>query len=165
MPNSDAKVFEVKIKIFGKDKELKPSMTTSNAIEAGTFADTMMVATDAVFENDSMKFVYVGKENPVRKVVWLGDENENNILIKKGLKEGDVVWLTEPENAAELKLVGSEIYDEIQKEKNIARVEAEKEREELLKKKPEPMPVIGPNPIIPVVRQAARSRQIIRRSR
>lgn len=153
MPNSDAKVFEVKIKIFGKDKELKPSMTTSNAIEAGTFADTIMVATDAVFENDSMKFVYVGKENPVKQIVWLADENENNVLVRKGLKEGEVVWLTEPENAADMKLAGTEIYEEIQKEKDNAKVQAEKEREEMLKKKPEPMPVAGSNPMMPRVNQ------------
>lgn len=148
MPNSDAKVFEVKIKIFGKDKDLKPAMTTSNAIEAGTFADTLMVATDAVFENDSMKFVYVGTEHPVKQVVWLGDENENNVVVKKGLKEGDVVWLTEPENAADLKLVGSEIFEEIKKEKENTRLQAEKEREEMLKKKPEPMPVPGQAPMM-----------------
>jgi len=153
MPNSDAKVFEVKIKIFGKDKDLKPAMTTSNAIEAGTFADTLMVATDAVFENDSMKFVYVGTEHPVKQVVWLGDENENNVLVKKGLKEGDVVWLTEPENAAELKLVGSEIFEEIKKEKENTRLQAEKEREEMLKKKPEPMPVPGQVPMMSKVIQ------------
>lgn len=153
MPNSDAKVFEVKIKIFGKDKDLKPAMTTSNAIEAGTFTDTLMVATDAVFENDSMKFVYVGTEHPVKQVVWLGDENENNVLVKKGLKEGDVVWLTEPENAADLKLVGSEIFEEIKKEKENARLQAEKEREEMLKKKPESMPVTGQAPMMSKVIQ------------
>lgn len=153
MPNSDAKVFEVKIKIFGKDKDLKPAMTTSNAIEAGTFTDTLMVATDAVFENDSMKFVYVGTEHPVKQVVWLGDENENNVLVKKGLKEEDVVWLTEPENAADLKLVGSEIFEEIKKEKEIARLQAEKEREEMLKKKLEPMPVPGQAPMMSKVIQ------------
>ncbi len=149
MPNSDAKVFEVKIKIFEKDKELKPAMTTSNAIEAGTFADTLMIATDAVFENDSMKFVYVGKENPVKQVVWLGDENENNVLIRKGLKEGDVIWLTEPGNASELKLEGIEIYQEIMKEKENAKILAEKEREKLLKKQPEPMPGRGPGMMMP----------------
>jgi HlyD family secretion protein len=149
MPNSDAKVFEVKIKIFEKDKELKPAMTTSNAIEAGTFADTLIVATDAIFENDSMKFVYLGKEKPVKQVVWLGDENENNVLVKKGLKAGEVVWLTEPANAAELELKGVEIYAEIKKEKENAKILAEKEREELLKKQPEPMPVTGPGLIIP----------------
>ncbi len=144
MPNSDAKVFEVKIKIFEKDRELKPAMTTSNAIEAGIFTDTLMVATDAIFENDSMKFVYVGKEKPVKQIVWLGDENENNVLVKKGLKKGDVVWLTEPANAAELKLTGLEIYAEIKKEKENAKILADKEREELLRKQPVPVPPSAP---------------------
>jgi HlyD family secretion protein len=153
MPNSDAKVFEVKIKIFEKDKELKPAMTTSNAIEAGTFADTIMVASDAVFENDSMKFVYVGKDHTVKQVVWLGDENENNVLIKKGLKAGDVVWLTEPANASELKLEGAEIYQEIMKERENAKILAEKEREEMLKKQPDPVTVGGPGILMPGVIQ------------
>lgn len=154
MPNSDAKVFEVKIKIFGKDVQLKPSMTTSNAIEAGTFDDAVMVITDAVFENDSMKYVYLGKDHPVKQIVWLGDENENNVIVKKGLKEGDVVWLTEPENAADLKLSGLEIYAEMLKEKEDARVQSEKEREELLKKKPEMPPIPMPNQMMQRVNQA-----------
>lgn len=141
MPNSDAKVFEVKIKIFGADKDLKPAMTTSNAIEAGTFSDTLMVASDAVFENDSLRFVYVGKDNPVKQIVWLGDENENHVLIKKGLNEGDVIWLTEPKNAVELKYKGIEIYAEMKKEKEDARIQADKERDELMKKQPEPQPL------------------------
>lgn len=137
MPNSDAKVFEVKIKIFGEDKELKPAMTTANAIDAGLFKDTIMVATDAVFENDSLKFVYLGKDNPVKQIVWVGDENENYVLIKKGVKENDEVWLSEPADAADLKFKGQEIYTEIQKDKENARIKAEKEREEMLKNKAE----------------------------
>jgi len=154
MPNSDAKVFEVKIKIFGKDKDLKPAMTTSNAIEAGTFADTLMVVTDAVFENDSMKYVFLGKEHPVKKIVWLGDENENNVIVRKGLKEGDFVWLTEPENAEDIKFEGMEIYAEMQKEKEDNRIKAEKEREEMLKKQPEPVPAGMPNQVMQRVNQS-----------
>ena len=147
MPNSDAKVFEVKIKIFGKDNDLKPAMTTSNAIEAGLFTDTLMVATDAVFENDSLKFVYLGKENPVKQIVWLGDENENYVLIKKGLKENDEVWLSEPADADELKFEGLDIYAEILTEKENSIIQAEKERQEMLKKKTLPTPPSGGNPM------------------
>jgi len=154
MPNSDAKVFEVKIKIFGKDKDLKPAMTTSNAIEAGTFADTLMVVTDAVFENDSMKYVFLGKEHPVKKIVWLGDENENNVIVRKGLKEGDFVWLTEPENAEDIKFEGMEIYAEMQKEKEEIQIKAEKEREEMLKKQPEAVPAGMPNQVMQRVNQS-----------
>jgi len=147
MPNSDAKVFEVKIKIYGKDKDLKPAMTTSNAIEAGIFADTIMVASDAIFENDSLRYVYLGEKNPVKQIVWLGDENENYVLVKKGLKEGDVVWLSEPANVEDMKLVGSEIFEEIKKEKENAKIQAEKEREEILRKKAEQVPVAGVGPM------------------
>jgi HlyD family secretion protein len=153
MPNSDAKVFEVKIKIFGIDKDLKPAMTTSNAIEAGTFTDTLMVASDAVFENDSLKFVYLGDKKPVKQIVWLGDENENYVLIKKGLKKGDVVWLTEPDNANEMNIQGQEIYAEMKKEKENAKIQAEKEREEMLKKQPAPQPFPASGPMPPKAAQ------------
>lgn len=149
MPNSDAKVFEVKIKIFGKDKDLKPAMTTSNAIQANTFADTLMIASDAVFENDSLKFVYLGKDKQVKQIVWLGDENENFVLVKKGLKENDVVWLAEPENSNELEFQGVDIYEEMQKEKQNAKIQAEKEREEEQKKQPVPQILPGSNPMPP----------------
>jgi hypothetical protein len=62
-------------------------------------------------------------------VVWLGDENENHVLIRKGLKAGDVVWLTEPADAADLKFKGLEIYDEIKKEKEKQKEEAKKQAE------------------------------------
>lgn len=143
MPNSDAKVFEVRIKIFGKDKDLKPAMTTSNTIEAGTFNDTLMVASDAVFENDSMKYVFVGRDNPVKQVVWLGDENENYVLIKKGLKEGDEVWLNEPANPDEKKIQGLDIYKEMKQEKEKAKAEAEKERAQMDRKEAMPASQTG----------------------
>lgn len=149
MPNSDAKVFEVKIKIFGEDKDLKPAMTTSNAIEAGTFTDTLMVASDAIFENDSVKYVYLGMENPVKQIVWLGDENENYVLVRKGLKAGDVVWLTEPEGASELVLNGRDVYEEIIKEKEEAKQRAEKEREEMKAKQMQAQPTPNSVPATP----------------
>ena len=140
MPNSDAKVFEVKIKIFGIDKDLKPAMTTSNGIQAGTFIDTIMIASDAVFENDSLKYVYIGLKKPVKQIVWLGDENENHVLIKKGLKAGDVVWMTEPKNAAELNYKGIEIYKEMKIEKENAKILVDKERDELIRNQPVVIP-------------------------
>lgn len=148
MPNSDAKVFEVKIKIFGKDKDLKPAMTTSNAIEAGIYKDTLMIASDAIFENDSLKFVYLGKDDPVKQIVWLGDENENYVLIKKGLKENDVVWLSEPKNPDELEFKGLEIYAEIKKEKEEAQKKSETEREKMAKKESEIPTGVVQNPAI-----------------
>ncbi|MBC8005107.1 MAG: hypothetical protein H7X84_06510, partial [Verrucomicrobia bacterium] len=102
-----------------------------------------------VFENDSLRFVYVGKDNPVKQIVWLGDENENHVLIKKGLNEGDVIWLTEPKNAVELKYKGIEIYAEMKKEKEDAKIQADKERDELMKKQPESQPLAASG-VVPI---------------
>jgi RND family efflux transporter MFP subunit len=117
MPNSDARVFEVKIRIFGKDGDLKPAMTTSNVIFTNTYRDTLFIPADAVFKNDSLQYVYLQRNGLVKQVIKTGDANENYIIVAKGLKAGDQVCLTEPEDAQELPYQGLEIYDEIRKEK------------------------------------------------
>ncbi len=117
MPNSDAKVFEVKIKIFGADKDLKPAMTTNNIIYAGTYPDTLFIPSDAVFENDSLQYVYLSKDGLYRQVVRLGEENENFVIAKEGLHDGDLLYLNEPEDASDLPWRGLDIYRKIKKEK------------------------------------------------
>ena len=76
--------------------DLKPSMTTSNIIQTATFEDTLYIPSEAVFENDSMQFVYVENSKIVKQVVDLGDQNDNYVLVNKGLKEGDILLMTEP---------------------------------------------------------------------
>ncbi|RKD91682.1 efflux RND transporter periplasmic adaptor subunit [Mangrovibacterium diazotrophicum] len=127
MPNSDAKVFEVKIKVFGVDKDLKPAMTTSNIVYTNLYTDTLYIPIDAVFENDSMQYVYVDRGNISRQVVRLGESNENYVLISEGLKEGDVICLNEPETGSELPLKGTEIYQAMVQEKEEQRKQAEEE--------------------------------------
>lgn len=113
MPKSDAKVFEVKIKVFGKIDDLKPAMTTSNTIQTANLEDTLFLPAEAVFQNDSMQFVYLKRDGILKQVVDLGDQNENYILIREGLKEGDQVLLTEPENVEEMSIQGMDIYAKI----------------------------------------------------
>ncbi len=129
MPNSDAKVFEVKIKIFDKDSDLKPAMTTSNVIFGGTYNDTLFIPSDAVFRDDSLQFVYVKKRGIKKQIVSLGDQNENFILVKEGLNEGDDICLVEPPNASELKFEGLDIYNKIKKQEEEEKKIAEKERQ------------------------------------
>jgi multidrug efflux pump subunit AcrA (membrane-fusion protein) len=140
MPRSDAKVFEVKIRVFGFDPELKPAMTTSNAITTGIYNDQLIIPSEVVYTNDSVKYVYLKKKEIVRQIVDLGSENENSVIVNKGLAEGDEVAYNEPENPEELKTVGWEIYEE-QK----ARAEDEKKKQlEAQKKEPaevKPAPV------------------------
>ena len=112
MPKSDSKVFEVNIRIFGSDPDLKPAMTTGNVIQTGTYSDKIYIPSEAVFETDSTKFVYVKKKNIVRQIVDLGDENEDYVIVNKGVVEGDILLLSEPEKLDEIETVGWEIYQE-----------------------------------------------------
>ena len=131
MPKSDAKVFEVKIRVFGEVNDLKPAMTTSNIIQTGIFEDTLFIPSDAVFENDSMQYVFLDKKNKiVKQVVDLGDQNENFVLVNKGLNEGDKLLLTIPDNEEELAIEGMDLYQEIKLRKEKAEEEARKAIEE-----------------------------------
>ncbi|NOY95404.1 MAG: HlyD family efflux transporter periplasmic adaptor subunit [Chlorobi bacterium] len=134
LPKSDAKVFEVKVKIFGYVNNLKPAMTTSNIIQTGLFPDTLFIPTDAVFENDSMQYVFLDNGSIVKQVVDLGDENENYIMVRKGLQEGDVILLTKPGAPDDLPIKGMDVYREIKKRKGIEEKEAQKAIEEDKKK-------------------------------
>lgn len=130
MPKSDAKVFEVKIRLFGDVSDLKPAMTTSNTIYTATYKDTTFIPAEAVFQNDSLQYVYLKKGKKVKQVVDLGDQNENMILVKAGLKEGDEILLTEPENAEDLPFSGLDIYATIKERKAKEEAEAQKRIEE-----------------------------------
>lgn len=134
MPKGDAKVFEVKIRIFGDVSDLKPAMTTSNIIETASYQDTLFIPAEAIFENDSLQYVYLRDNKTVKQVVDLGDQNENLILVRKGLKEGDEILLTVPENADELPLEGLDIWKEIKERKALEEAEALKKAEEDKKK-------------------------------
>jgi len=112
MPKSDSKVFQVNIRISGSDPDLKPAMTTGNVIQTGAYIDKLYVSTEAVFETDSTKFVYVKKKDVVRQIVDLGEENEDYIIVNKGIKDGDVLLLNEPEKLDDIETIGWEIYDE-----------------------------------------------------
>ena len=77
----------------------------------------------------------------MKQVVDLGDQNENHILVVKGVGEGDVVLLTEPANAEDLDYTGMEIYEEIklrkakEAEEEKKAIEEEKQKEFKLQKK------------------------------
>ena len=72
-------------------------MTTGNVIQTGSYTDKLFVPSEAVFETDSTKFVYVKSDKIVKHLVDLGDENEDHVIVNKGISEGDVLLLSEPE--------------------------------------------------------------------
>lgn len=97
-PNSDAKVFEVVVRVNEKDGELRPSMTTSNIIVTKQLDDVVYVPLECLHvRNDSINFVI--KKNGTLQEVKIGDTNSNEAQIELGLADGDILYLSKPDFA------------------------------------------------------------------
>ncbi|NOY05966.1 MAG: efflux RND transporter periplasmic adaptor subunit [Chlorobi bacterium] len=100
---SNIKVFECVIDVDKTDEILKPGITTTNKIIVSTFEDVLSLPIDAVFEKEGRTFVYKregGSFVPVE--ITTGAQNENFVIVEKGLKEGDVVSLVDPEQGTDI---------------------------------------------------------------
>ncbi len=132
LPNSDAKVFEVLIKILASDTILRPNMTTSNVITVSELKQVLQVPLEAIRTNDSLS--YVVKESgfsKVKQVIKAGVSNDNRIQILDGLEEGDLVYLSDIENENDLSYAGLELYEKMKQEAEEQRLkEAEQKRME-----------------------------------
>lgn len=115
LPEKNTKVFEVQIKLEGTDSKLKPSMTTSNQIFAAAFDDVVYVPLEAVFSNDTLNWVYLSDEKQ-KRIIKLGEENENYVVIEKGLEKDDELLLNPGTDEQEWKWTGLDIYEEIKEE-------------------------------------------------
>lgn len=105
LPNTDAKVFEVLIKVDGSDPILRPSMTTGNKIVTKSIAEVAYIPLECVQTGaDSIPFVYT--KSGEKQIVVLGESNENFVIIEQGLNTGDVVFLSTPEEPEKFRLAG-----------------------------------------------------------
>ncbi len=104
-PNSDAKVFEVKVTVLETDTTLRPGMTTGNSIEVQRIPDVLSVPLEAVNSGDSMSFVYLASGGrPVKQEVVTGAMNDGSVVILHGLNVDDRVLLSPPPNPETLDL-------------------------------------------------------------
>lgn len=103
MRNSNAKVFEVKVKVNEFDSILRPAMTTKNVINTSVIPKVLFLPIESVHTADSISFVFL-VDKPVRKQIKTGQTNENQIIITAGLKKDDEVYLSPPENSAAWRL-------------------------------------------------------------
>ncbi len=138
MPKSDAKVFEVKIRVNGSDPDLKPAMTTSNIIQANYLEDALFVPIEAVFKNDSLSYVYPLGGERIKQIVETGEANENYVVIYQGVEEGQELALLEPEDAQERELTGFDIYVETKRKEAEKKAKEEEERAKREKEKEKP---------------------------
>lgn len=123
LPNADAKVFEVTIKVNEYDPILRPAMTTGNLIEIANYKDKLYLPLEAVHgAADSTTFVYTTKGK--KKIVMVGPKNDTHIIIEKGLEEGEEVYLSIPDGADKFEVENSELIPQIKE-----RIKKEKEDE------------------------------------
>jgi len=123
LPNTDAKVFEVVIKVNEYDPILRPSMTTSNQIITNVYDTVKFVPLESVHAEDSMSFVYTKKGK--KQIIVTGEMNENNIIVEKGLDVDEEIYLSIPDEHESFRRIGEELIPII-KEKERLKKEAEK---------------------------------------
>jgi HlyD family secretion protein len=132
LPNADAKVFEVLIKVDGTDPILRPSMTTGNKIITKTISDVTYIPLESVQAGtDSIPFVYLKNGN--KQVVVLGESNENNVIIEQGLEPGTQLYLSTPEKPENFKLVGENLIPVIREKARLKKEEEKRLKEEAAK--------------------------------
>ncbi|MEN8124750.1 MAG: HlyD family secretion protein [Bacteroidota bacterium] len=95
---SDIKLFQILIELTKTNDNIRPGMTTSNRILTSSKDTVLTVPLEAVFSKDSINFAYVKSGFSIeKKQIELGESNNDVVIIKQGLKEKNMVFLTEPE--------------------------------------------------------------------
>jgi multidrug efflux pump subunit AcrA (membrane-fusion protein) len=105
-PNSDSKVFEVRIKVNESDTTLRPAMTTANEILVAKLDSVLSIPLECVHTEGSTTFVY--KKNGgsiVKQEVKLGLLNDNAAVVERGIGGDDDLLLTTPPEAEKLPAV------------------------------------------------------------
>lgn len=103
-PNSDAKVFEVTIEINKTDPILKPAMTTGNKIIVETLENVLTIPLECL-HNLADTLTYVFKKNGlgfVKQEIKVGQANENETVILRGLNEGEMIYLSVPDEDSKI---------------------------------------------------------------
>ena len=95
--NPDMKVYETSITIEGEHDWIKPGMSAQAEILVKELPDVVYVPIQAVSPSDGEKVCFVaGFGGVTRRVVEVGEFNNEFIEIKSGLKEGEQVLLRAP---------------------------------------------------------------------
>ncbi|MEO9513581.1 MAG: RND transporter [Flavobacteriaceae bacterium] len=99
---SDINLFQVLVKLNQTNDNIRPGMTTSNHILIQEHKGVLMIPLEAVFSKDSISFVYTKSGFSVeKKEVELGDSNVDEVIIKRGVEQDEIVFLSQPEGLEE----------------------------------------------------------------
>jgi len=102
-PNSDSKVFEVRIQVNEADSTLRPAMTTSNTIIVANVDSALFIPLECLHTQDSLSFVYLRNGGDwVKQQVNVALMNEDDAIISDGIKLTDELMLSVPADSDEL---------------------------------------------------------------
>ncbi|MCX6143085.1 MAG: HlyD family efflux transporter periplasmic adaptor subunit [Ignavibacteriales bacterium] len=105
-PNSDSKVFEVRVKVLEVDTTLRPSMTTANEILVAKLDDALFIPLECVHTEATTTFVFKKDGGSVvKQEVKLGQMNESAAVILAGITQKDQLYLSSPAEADKMTIV------------------------------------------------------------
>ncbi len=95
------KTFPARATINKLDERLRPGMSASTEIIIEREANTLMIPSRASFAKDGKPAVFVqaGKGFAIR-AIEVGKQNDDDVIVTGGLKEGEVVTLENPADSA-----------------------------------------------------------------
>ncbi len=94
---SQAKVFDVTVRIDGEDPMLRPGMSATARIIIDKMENKLWVPIEAVFDLGGTMVVYAGDGGGFKeRKVELGARNDNFVVIESGLNAGERVALVDP---------------------------------------------------------------------
>ncbi|MEX2154903.1 MAG: efflux RND transporter periplasmic adaptor subunit [Gemmatimonadaceae bacterium] len=102
-PNTDSKVFEVKVLLTQTDTTLRPGMTTSNAIETLKIKDVLYIPIEAVSTDSGVTVVYK-KDGGEKQEIETGTMSDDEVVVLRGLKENERVLLAPPIDGERMKI-------------------------------------------------------------
>ncbi|MCF7854660.1 MAG: HlyD family efflux transporter periplasmic adaptor subunit [Candidatus Pacebacteria bacterium] len=92
------KVYSAVVQMDGSDKRMVSGMTARVTLMADRLENVLTVPIEAVFNNEGETICYIQTpKGPAVQTVSTGKLNDDFVEITAGLKEGDKVWLYQPE--------------------------------------------------------------------
>jgi len=95
-----AKVFDVVVRVVGRDERLKPGLTATIDIIVNEYENSVYVPLETIFLNELEEtVVYVRKRHAIEmKPVVVADSNDRVAVIRDGLEEGEELLLARPKH-------------------------------------------------------------------
>jgi len=93
------------VNIEKPDTSLRPGMTTGNEVSTQSLKDVLFIPLDALVVEEGIPVVFRQDGNRIiKQEVATGAMNDDEVVIVKGLEEGQTVLLSPPLNRSELEV-------------------------------------------------------------